>query len=60
MAQVTGFLKRVYKICKCCQLEDVNLKTDVNSVHLQGEHPAFRRVKRYTATCKSKFSHVRL
>lgn len=27
MAQVTGFLKRVYKIYKLWQLEDVNLKT---------------------------------
>lgn len=57
---MTGFLKRVYKTYKLCQLEDVNLNTDVNFVHLQGEHPAFRHLRRYRATCKSKFSHVRL
>lgn len=60
MAQMTGFLKRVYRTYKCCQLEDVNSKTDVNSVHFQGQHLGFRHVRRYMATCKSRFSHVRL
>lgn len=60
MAQVTGFLERVYKICKFWQLEDINLKTELNSVHLQGEHLACHSAIRYTATCKSRSFHMKL
>lgn len=60
MAQVTGFLKRVYKIHKLWQLEDVNLKTELNPVHFQGEYPAFQSARGYTATRKSRSSHMKL
>lgn len=56
MAQATGFLKRVYKIYNFWQLEDVNLQTELNSVHFQGEHLAFRSARRYTATRKGRYS----
>lgn len=52
MAQGPGFLKRVYKIYDCCQLEDVNCSF--------ARRTSCISPSKYMATCKSKLSHVRL
>lgn len=57
---MTMFLKRVYKIYKIWQLEDVNLKTELDSLQFQEAHPPFRSSRRYTAMCKSRSSHMKL